>query len=82
MTLAELKSNPMCKALLAEGFIYPKINTYIEMYLYYDSKIQSNVKKSLAITWTADMFNMSETTIYTVIKRVSALQQAIDTIQY
>ena len=67
----------MCKALLTEGFIYPKINSYIEMYLYFDSKMQSGVKKSVAITWTADMFSMSETTIYTVINRVSALQQII-----
>lgn len=77
MTLAELQSNPVCKALLTEGFLYPTINSYIEMYLYYESRLHSGGRKSLAITWTADAFRVSDSTIYTVIKRISAVQELI-----
>jgi hypothetical protein len=77
MNLSDLQTNKLLKALLREGFMYPKINQYIEIFLYYDSKIKSGIKKSLAITWTADNFRLSEVTIYTIIKRITALQEQL-----
>lgn len=78
MTLSEFQKNDTVRVLLCEGFMYPKINTYIEMFLYFESKIKSGIKKSVAITWTADNFRKSETTIYEVIKRIAALQSHIE----
>lgn len=78
MTLSEFQENLTVRVLLREGFMYSKINTYIEMYLYLESKIASGTKKSIAITWTADAFNTSETTIYEVIKRIRALKLHIE----
>jgi len=76
MTLVEFQKDPIMRSLLREGFLYPKLTKYIEMFMYYESKLLSG-KKSEAITWTADVFGVSETTIYVVIKKISTLKEDI-----
>ncbi len=81
MTLDEFKRDPIITTLLKEGFMYPKLITYIEIYQYYQSKLKAlgntKGKKSIAITWTADGFKVSETTIYVMIKKIKYLEVQI-----
>jgi len=77
MTLAELQQDQTFRALLIQGFMYPKINQHIEIYLYYKAKRIAGIDKSIAITWTADQFKRSEVTIYSVIKKIKAVEESI-----
>ena len=81
MTLEEFQHDPMIRNLLKEGFLYPKLTTYIEMYQYYRSKVKSlgntKGKKMIAITWTGDGFRVSDTTVYVAIKKVKSLEDQI-----
>lgn len=81
MTLEEFNQNPMIRNLLKEGFLSPKLTTYIEMYQYYHSKLKSlnntKGKKMIAITWTGEGFRVSDATVYVAISKVKSLEDQI-----
>lgn len=78
MKLVELQKSKEHKILLRNGFLYPKINFYIEIYFYLQTQMLNAGKKSVAITWTAEHFNISERMIYEIIKKIETLNKELE----
>ena len=79
MKLLELQKSKEHKILMRNGFMYPKLNRYIEIYFYLQAKIKSGEKKTDAITWTAEQFGIkSDKTIYEIIKKIEQLNKELE----